>query len=197
MMENGPLTGGEASTGVTLTIRNLANMRGSSPARPKLMRNAVMVVPTVRRIAVIKPPSQGFLLSWAAIVENFQVNISLSIYCSNAIENVGSTFSMTYRFCKAVFAGDWPYIDYIEEQDKKYADETAKLKEIGRETDRLTIIQSCREIAQHAVAMKLLFNLLVVENHPLNEDIIKYAHQLLMMYSEHEDTGRVYRIQRR
>jgi hypothetical protein len=71
MMENGPLTGGEASTGVTLTIRNLANMRGSSPTRLKLMRNAVLAVPTVRRIAVIKPPSQGFLLSWAATVESF------------------------------------------------------------------------------------------------------------------------------
>jgi hypothetical protein len=67
MMENEPLTGGEASTGVTLTIRNLANMRGSLPTRPKLMRNAVLAVPTVRRIVVIKPPSQAFLLSWAQL----------------------------------------------------------------------------------------------------------------------------------
>jgi hypothetical protein len=70
------------------------------------------------------------------------------------------------------------------------------LKETGRETGRLTIIRSRREIAQHAVALKFLFSLLVVENHPLH-DIIKYAHQLLTMYSEHEDTVRVYRIQRK
>lgn len=41
--------------------------------------------------------------------------------------------------------------------------------------------------------MKFLFGLLVVENYPLDEVIIKYTHRLLMELSEHEETSRVYR----
>lgn len=46
---------------------------------------------------------------------------------------------------------------------------------------------------QHAVAMKLFVELLVVENYPLDEAIIKYTHRLLMKLSEYEETGGVYR----
>jgi hypothetical protein len=41
--------------------------------------------------------------------------------------------------------------------------------------------------------MKFLFDMLVVDNSPLDEDIIKYAHRLLMAFSEHEKSGGVYR----
>jgi hypothetical protein len=42
---------------------------------------------------------------------------------------------MTHQFCKVIFTGDWPHIDHIKERDKKYAGETAMLKETGRETE--------------------------------------------------------------
>ncbi len=169
-------------------------MTGSPPTRPKLTRrNAVWKIPAVTCIVAAKPSNEDSLISWAAIVERYQVDMSLSIYCSNAIENVGGSLCITNRLCKAVFAGDVPYIDHIDKHDIDYPGEIAMLEATGRGTDRLSIIRSRREVVQHAVAMKFLFGLLVVENHPLDEAIIKYTHQLLMMLSEHEDTGGVYR----
>jgi len=108
----------------------------------------------------------------------------LSIYCSTAIENVGGSFGITNRFCKAAFAGDWQYVDHINEHDKDFPGQIAMLAATGRGTDKQSISISGREIVQHAVAMKFLFSLLVVENRSFHEAIIKYAHHLLM----HEDT---------
>lgn len=116
-----------------------------------------------------------------------------TIYGSNAIENVGSSQKIIDRICKCVFAGDLVKAEYINECDKDYAEEMATLTASGRGIDKASIIRSRREIEQHAVAMKFLVEMLVVGDKPLEENIIKYAHQLLMAFSEHEKTDGVYR----
>jgi hypothetical protein len=141
----------------------------------------------------MKPPSQAPVLSWPGIIDKFQGQMAKSIHCSNAIENVGRSWKITEWFCKIVFTGDWPSIDHIDERDVYYANEIAMLAATTRGTDKLSIIRSRREIVQHAVAMKFLFGLLVVENYPLDEAIIKYTHRLVMELSEHEETSGVYR----
>jgi hypothetical protein len=116
-----------------------------------------------------------------------------SIYCSNAIENLGSAWKITEQLCRIVFAGDWPSIDHVDGHDKHYASEIGMLAATSRGTDKLLIIRSRREIVQHAVAMKFLVELLVVANYPLDEAVIKYTHRILMERSEHEETSGVYR----
>jgi len=116
-----------------------------------------------------------------------------SIYCSNAIENLGGAWKITERLCRIVFAGDLPSIDHVDEHDEHYAHEIGMLAGTSRRTDKLSIIRSRREIVQHAIAMKFLIKLMVVANYPLDEAVIKYIHRLLIELSVHEETSGVYR----
>ena len=79
-----------------------------------------------------------------------------SIYCSIAIENVGGSWKIIEQFCVITFAGDWPSVHHIDEQDPDHANEMAKLAATVRGTDKLSTIESRREIVQYAVAIKFL-----------------------------------------
>jgi Fic family protein len=95
--------------------------------------------------------------------------------------------------CRSVFAGNLPDIEKIDERDEDYAEELVTLAATGRGTDSFSVIRSRHEIVQHAIAMKYIIDMLVVKDVPLDESIIRETHRLLMEYSDHEETGGVYR----
>lgn len=67
------------------------------------------------------------------------------------------------------------------------------LRSSGRATDIQSLLHSRHEIVQHALAAKYLFDTIVLQDIPLDEDIIKETHRILMRFSEHEASGGIYR----
>lgn len=55
------------------------------------------------------------------------------------------------------------------------------------------MLRSRHEIVQHALTAKYLLETIVLRDIPLDEDIIKETHRILMRFSEHEASGGVYR----
>ncbi|OBT74291.1 hypothetical protein VF21_07388 [Pseudogymnoascus sp. 05NY08] len=115
------------------------------------------------------------------------------IFGSNAIEVVGGAIGITDRFCRQVFDGKVPHVDDIDERSDEYAQELDHLSTSGRTTDLQSVLRSRHEIVQHALAAKYLFDTIVLQDIPLDEDIIKETHRILMRYSEHEASGGIYR----
>lgn len=115
-----------------------------------------------------------------------------AIFGSNAIENVGGSFRTTDRLCRIVFRGKTTNVDF-DACETETAEEIDFLAQSGRSTSREAVIASRHEIVQHALAMKYLIDVLVIDKRTLDEVIIKEAHRILMQYSEHEGTGGIYR----
>ena len=115
------------------------------------------------------------------------------IFGSNAIEVVGGAFGITDRFCRQVFNGQIPNVEDIDERSDEYAEELEALSTSGRATDLQSILRSGHEIVQHALAAKYLLDTIVLRDIPLDEDIIKETHRILMRFSEHETSGGIYR----
>ncbi|OBT50351.1 hypothetical protein VE04_09592 [Pseudogymnoascus sp. 24MN13] len=115
------------------------------------------------------------------------------IFGSNAIEVVGGAIGVTDRFCRQVFSGKMPNIEDIDEGSDEYTLELDHLSSSGRATDLQSVIRSRHEIVQHALAAKYLFDTIVLQDVPLDEDIIKETHRILMRFSEHQASGGTYR----
>lgn len=115
------------------------------------------------------------------------------IFGSNAIEVVGGALGITDRFCHQVFDGHIPNVEDIDERSDEYAQERETLSTSGRATDLQSVLRSRHEIVQHALAAKYLLDTTVVQDIPLDEDIIKETHRILMRFSEHEASGGIYR----
>ncbi|KFY04760.1 hypothetical protein O988_00525 [Pseudogymnoascus sp. VKM F-3808] len=125
--------------------------------------------------------------------ENIISGLTDVIFGSNAIEMVGGAVGITDRFCRQIFSGQIPNIEDIDEGSDEYAQELETLSASGRVTDLQSILRSRHEIAQHALAAKYLLQTIVLNDTPLDENIIKEAHQILMRFSEHEASGGIYR----
>ncbi|KFY71018.1 hypothetical protein V499_08756 [Pseudogymnoascus sp. VKM F-103] len=115
------------------------------------------------------------------------------VFGSNAIEVVGGDIRITFRLCRQVFEGQVPNVEDIQERSEEYAQELQALSASGRATDLQSVLRSRREIVQHALAAKFLLDTIVLKDIPLDEDIIKETHRILMCFSEHEASGGIYR----
>lgn len=115
------------------------------------------------------------------------------IFGSNAIEVVGGAIGITGRYCRQVFDGYIPDVEDIGEKSDEYSQELEALSTSGRATDLQSILRSRHEIIQHTLAAKYLLETIVLQDIPLDEDIIKEAHRILMRFSEFEASGGIYR----
>lgn len=115
------------------------------------------------------------------------------IFGSNAIEVVGGALGITDRFCRQVFNGQIPNVEDIDGRSDEYAQELEALSTSGRATGLQSVLRSRHEIVQHALAAKYPLDTIVLQDIPLDEDIIKETHRILMRFSEHEASGGMYR----
>lgn len=115
------------------------------------------------------------------------------IFGSNAIEVVGGALGITDRYCRQIFNGQTSNVEDVVERSDEYAQELEFLSTSGRATDIQSVLRSRHEIVQHALAAKYLLETIVLQDIPLDEDIIKETHWILMRFSEHEASGGIYR----
>ncbi|KAL5345156.1 hypothetical protein ACLOAV_010112 [Pseudogymnoascus australis] len=88
---------------------------------------------------------------------------------------------------------DTPNVEDIDERSDEYAQELETLSTRGRATDIQSVIRSRHDIVQHVLAAQCLLETIVLQDIPLDEDIIKETHRILMRFSEHEAAGGIYR----
>ncbi|MCJ1367425.1 hypothetical protein MMC16_006558 [Acarospora aff. strigata] len=104
-----------------------------------------------------------------------------AIFGSNHIERVGLDLAVTINLCRRIFAGE----DVGEEFAERTPEYEALLKGViaqqrgKREQVHKHVIRSRREVVQHARAFQYLVYVMVVENDPLSEDLIKKVHSIL------------------
>ncbi|KAJ3524595.1 hypothetical protein NM208_g11999 [Fusarium decemcellulare] len=104
--------------------------------------------------------------------------LSRMIYGSNMIEQAGGGIDTTTRLCRAVFQGqDIP--EAITESDPEYEELTAHLLSEKLPSGHAAIIQSYREIVQHAQAARHIIEEVCIKGKDLSEKIILDTHGIL------------------
>ncbi|KAF5629492.1 hypothetical protein F52700_7816 [Fusarium sp. NRRL 52700] len=103
--------------------------------------------------------------------------LSRMVYGSNMIENVGGDLDITLKLCKDVFRGggkERP--EEISEDDPDYEQLELYLYNKGLPCRHADILQSYREIVQHAKAARFMIEQVCINGKDLSEHIITQAH---------------------
>jgi fido (protein-threonine AMPylation protein) len=102
------------------------------------------------------------------------------VYGSNMIESAGGSLDITTRLCKAVFAGQVVNAHIDERDDEEYYQgHVEHLRHNKRPTNHVEVIQSRREMIQHAQALQYTIRRIVTHREPLSESLIREAHRIL------------------
>ncbi|KAF9775324.1 hypothetical protein IL306_006574 [Fusarium sp. DS 682] len=107
--------------------------------------------------------------------------LSLMIYGSNMIEYAGGSLETTLQLCRTVFEEEesQPPED-VTERNTEYEDIRQHLQSRNLSTTHERVLQSYREIVQHAQAAKLMIESVCIDKgKDLSEAIIKEAHAIL------------------
>ncbi|KAF5606981.1 uncharacterized protein FSUBG_5439 [Fusarium subglutinans] len=111
----------------------------------------------------------------ADIDEHIIVELARMVYGSNMIENVGGGLDITLKLCKDVFRGKEPP-EEISEHDPDYEELDLYLYNKDLPCKHADILQSYREIVQHAKAARFMIEQVCINNKDLSEHIITQAH---------------------
>ncbi|KAK2691915.1 hypothetical protein QWA68_009173 [Fusarium oxysporum] len=98
------------------------------------------------------------------------------VYGSNMIENVGGGLDITLKLCKDVFRGGKEPPEEIGERDPDYEQLEIYLSNNDLPCKHADILQSYREIVQHAKAARFMIKQVCINGKDLSEDIIAQAH---------------------
>jgi hypothetical protein len=98
------------------------------------------------------------------------------VYGSNMIENVGGGLDITLKLCKDVFRGGKEPPEEISERDPDYEQLEIYLSNNDLPCKHADILQSYREIVQHAKAARFMIEQVCINGKDLSEDIIVQAH---------------------
>ncbi|EXL44142.1 hypothetical protein FOCG_14313 [Fusarium oxysporum f. sp. radicis-lycopersici 26381] len=98
------------------------------------------------------------------------------VYGSNMIENVGGGLDFTLKLCKDVFRGGKEPPEEISERDPDYEQLEIYLSNNDLPCKHADILQSYREIVQHAEAARFMIEQVCINSKGLSEDIIVQAH---------------------
>ncbi|ENH61634.1 hypothetical protein FOC1_g10016455 [Fusarium oxysporum f. sp. cubense race 1] len=98
------------------------------------------------------------------------------VYGSNMIENVGGGLDITLKLCKDVFRGGKEPPEEIGERDPDYEQLELYLSNNELPCKHADILQSYREIVQHAKAARFMIEQVCINGKDLSEDIIAQAH---------------------
>ncbi|KAL5616086.1 hypothetical protein FOBRF1_004834 [Fusarium oxysporum] len=98
------------------------------------------------------------------------------VYGSNMIENVGGGLDITLKLCKDVFRGGKEPPEEIGERDPDCEQLEIYLSNNDLPCKHADILQSYREIVQHAKAARFMIEQVCINGKGLSEDIIAQAH---------------------
>lgn len=109
------------------------------------------------------------------------------VFGSNMIEAAGSGLDVTFKLCHAIFRGEH-VPDSIEERDPEYEEHKRDLLRKNIPINMAAVLQSRREIIQHAKAATYIINQVCIEGKDLSEEIILHTHSILTNGVDADDT---------
>lgn len=112
----------------------------------------------------------------ADIDEHIIDELARMVYGSNMIENVGGGLDITLKLCKDVFRGGKEPPEEISEHDPDYEQLDLYLYNKDLPCKHADILQSYREIVQHAKAARFMIEQVCINDKDLSEYIITQAH---------------------
>ena len=127
------------------------------------------------------------------LVKDLEDGLMSLVFTSNNIERAGLSLQETVKICRKIFGGEDVKAEDIAEESEEY---TAALQSLisaqicqPSNASRTHVIQSRREVVQHAKALDYITRAMAIHNQPLTEDLIKATHRILMIGTDREDTG--------
>ncbi|KAF5720380.1 hypothetical protein FMUND_4202 [Fusarium mundagurra] len=112
----------------------------------------------------------------ADIDEHIIDELARMVHGSNMIENVGGGLDITLKLCKEVFRGGKEPPEEINEHDPEYEQLDLYLYNKDLPCKHADILQSYREIVQHAKAARFMIEQVCINGKDLSEHIITQAH---------------------
>ncbi|CAH0019498.1 unnamed protein product [Clonostachys rhizophaga] len=104
--------------------------------------------------------------------------LATMVYGSNLIESAGAGFGITKRLCEAIFKSE-EIREEIIERDNDYELLKQELKAKNLPHGFLAVLQSHREIIQHAKAARYMIQQVYLDGKDISEGIIMEAHRIL------------------
>ncbi|VUC20557.1 unnamed protein product [Clonostachys rosea] len=104
--------------------------------------------------------------------------LATMVYGSNLIESAGAGLDMTVKLCEAVFKAEEIHEEIIE-RDNEY--ELLKRELMAKKLPHsyLAVLQSHREIIQHAKAARYMIEQVCIDGRDISEEIILETHRIL------------------
>jgi hypothetical protein len=113
--------------------------------------------------------------------EELQDMMVNAIHSSNHIERAGLDLNITTRICMRMFAGEDVDANDIEERGDEYQAALEQLVKRGDPPTMMMVVRSRREIIQHAKALDLMVEAVVVNGDSFSEELILEAHRVLTL----------------
>lgn len=156
------------ATRLACHLRN--QLFGGNPDQAKGEANATNPFPYVRDLDPLSP------VRWREL-EGQLIEV---VYGSNAIETAGTTRRLTAKVCREVFSiRDNDVMPDIAHSHPDYKEYLEHLTLTGRAADKQNILKERREVINHVKALISLIDTVVLENHPLDVQLILRTHKIL------------------
>lgn len=157
---------------MAFTTDNTDTLGGSNP--DEIHHELRALLPELSELTKTKSKEQE-----KALNELFIEQFSRMIYGSNMIEFVGGSLETTRKLCRMVFDKEGEDVPgEITERDPDYDDIQLHLQSRELPHDHARILQSYREIVQHAQAAEYIFDK-VGKGEDLSQSIINETHAIL------------------
>ncbi|KAI1042379.1 hypothetical protein LB505_010970 [Fusarium chuoi] len=121
----------------------------------------------------------------ADIDEHIIDELARMVYGSNMIENVGGDLDITLKLCRDIFRGGKEPPEEISKHDPDYGQLDLYLYNKDLPCKHADILQSYREIVQHAKAARFMIEQVCINDKDLSEYIISQAHGDLTYKIDH------------
>jgi fido (protein-threonine AMPylation protein) len=123
--------------------------------------------------------------------QQLEDSLAMVVYGSNFIESAGTSYPITIYLCREVFRGKQVRVE-IDENYENFKAHVEALVQTGRRSDLADVIQSRKDVIQHAKALNYMIDRIILENSPWSEAHILEAHRILCeeMDSEEVTPGR-------
>lgn len=101
-----------------------------------------------------------------------------AMHGSNMIEKPGTSLEITTTLCHAVFR-DEDVIAELDEADPTYVVHQQALVDLGRDSNRDSVIESRADVINHARAFLYMAERVILNDEPLSEYMIREMHRIL------------------
>ncbi|KAF4466780.1 hypothetical protein FALBO_6354 [Fusarium albosuccineum] len=127
----------------------------------------------------VSSPQEETEVFSGALDEYLNGRLARMIYGSNMIEQAGGGIETTTRLCRAVFQGQEYIPEAVTEDNPEYEELASHLQSENLPNGHAAILQSYREIVQHAQAARHIIEEVCIKGKDLSEKIILETHGIL------------------